>query len=192
MQPVQDLTIDTSVSRAQYHFILQDPDPAAFKIWVPKLMQRLRQLPELSDVASDLQSQGLAVDLIIDRATAARFGITPASVDNALYDAFGQRIISTIYTQSNQYRVILEADPILAAYAFQFFLVLFAVVILLHQWTGSAFRDRPCQRALRTAFDYPSRAVSGHHHLVQCRARRLAWRRRQGNRKGRAGDRSAR
>ena len=113
MQPVQDLTIDTSVSRAQYHFILQDADPAAFKIWVPKLVQRLRQLPELSDVASDLQSQGLAVDLTIDRATAARFGITPASVDNALYDAFGQRIISTIYTQSNQYRVILEADPAL-------------------------------------------------------------------------------
>jgi multidrug efflux pump len=113
MQPVQDLTIDTSVSRAQYHFILQDPDPAAFKIWVPKLVQRLRQLPELRDVASDLQSQGLAVDLTIDRATAARFGVTPASVDNALYDAFGQRIISTIYTQSNQYRVILEADPAL-------------------------------------------------------------------------------
>ncbi|MGH6852670.1 MAG: efflux RND transporter permease subunit, partial [Methylocella sp.] len=111
MQPVQDLTIDSSVSRAQYHFILQDPDPGAFKIWVPKLMQRLGQRPELSDVASDMQSQGLAVDLVIDRATAARFGITPASVDNALYDAFGQRIISTIYTQSNQYRVIMVADP---------------------------------------------------------------------------------
>jgi multidrug efflux pump len=115
MQPVQDLTIDSSVSRAQYHFILQDPDPGAFKIWVPKLMQRLGQLPELSDVASDMQSQGQAVDLVIDRATAARFGITPASVDNALYDAFGQRIISTIYTQSNQYRVIMEADPSLRA-----------------------------------------------------------------------------
>src|SRR5208283_1281791 len=111
MQPVQDLTIDSGVSRAQYHFILQDADPSAFSIWVPKLMQRLGQMPEISDVASDMQSQGLAVDLTIDRATAARFGITPASVDNALYDAFGQRIISTIYTQSNQYRVILEADP---------------------------------------------------------------------------------
>ena len=111
MQPVQDLTIDSGVSRAQYHFILQDADPGAFNIWVPKLMQRLGQMPEISDVASDMQSQGLAVDLTIDRATAARFGITPASVDNALYDAFGQRIISTIYTQSNQYRVILEADP---------------------------------------------------------------------------------
>ncbi|MGH6936367.1 MAG: efflux RND transporter permease subunit, partial [Methylocella sp.] len=113
MQPVQDLTIDSSVSRAQYRFILQHPDPGALKIWLPELMQRLRQLPQLSDVASDMQSQGLAVDLVIDRATAARFGITPASVDNALYDAFGQRIISTIYTESNQYRVIMEADPTL-------------------------------------------------------------------------------
>ncbi len=113
MQPVQDLTIDSSVSRAQYRFILQHPDPGALKIWLPKLMQRLRQLPQLSDVASDMQSEGLAVDLVIDRATAARFGITPASIDNALYDAFGQRIISTIYTESNQYRVIMEADPTL-------------------------------------------------------------------------------
>jgi multidrug efflux pump len=113
MQPVQDLTVDSSISRAQYHFILQNTDPGAFKIWVPKLIQALNQQPELRDVASDMQNQGLAVDFTIDRATAARFGITPASVDNALYDAFGQRIISTIYTQSNQYRVILEADPAL-------------------------------------------------------------------------------
>jgi multidrug efflux pump len=111
MQPVQDLTIDSSISRAQYHFILQNNDPGALTVWVPKLIQRLGKLPELRDVASDMQNQGLAVDLTIDRETAARFGITPASVDNALYDAFGQRIISTIYTQSNQYRVILEADP---------------------------------------------------------------------------------
>jgi multidrug efflux pump len=110
-QPVQDLTIDTGVSRAQYRLILQDPDPSLLSDWVPKLTGRLAQLPEITDVASDIQSQGLAVDLIIDRVTAARFGITPASVDNALYDAFGQRIISTIYTQKNQYRVILEADP---------------------------------------------------------------------------------
>ncbi|HXW69892.1 MAG TPA: MdtB/MuxB family multidrug efflux RND transporter permease subunit [Methylocella sp.] len=113
MQPVQDLTVDSSVSRAQYHFILQNPDIDSFKTWVPRLVERLQKAPELSDVASDMQAQGLAVDLTIDRATAARFGITPASVDNALYDAFGQRIISTIYTQSNQYRVILEADPAL-------------------------------------------------------------------------------
>jgi multidrug efflux pump len=111
MQPVQDLTIDSNIGLAQYRFILQNANPAEFKTWTPKLVERLRQLPELADVASDAQQQGLAVDLVIDRATAARFGITPASVDNALYDAFGQRIVSTIFTQSNQYRVILEVDP---------------------------------------------------------------------------------
>jgi multidrug efflux pump len=111
MQPVQDLTIDATISRAPYHFVLEDANPSEFEIWVPKLVQQLSQQPQLTDVASDLQQQGLAVDLVIDRATASRFGITPATIDNALYDAFGQRIISTIYTQSNQYRVILEIDP---------------------------------------------------------------------------------
>jgi len=111
MQPVQDLTIDATISRAPYHFVLEDANSAEFNTWVPRLVDRLSRLPQLSDVASDLQQQGLALDIVIDRATAARFGITPATVDNALYDAFGQRIISTIYTQSNQYRVILEVDP---------------------------------------------------------------------------------
>src|SRR5271155_381550 len=111
MQPVQDLTIDSTISRAPYHFVLEDANPTEFKTWVPRLVQRLNQLPELSDVASDLQEEGLAVDIVIDRATAGRFGITPATIDNVLYDAFGQRIVSTIYTQSNQYRVILELDP---------------------------------------------------------------------------------
>src|SRR5205085_10133397 len=91
--------------------LLENPDLAAFNLWVPKLMARLRQLPQLIDVASDLQQNGLSAYLDIDRATAGRFGITPATIDNALYDAFGQRIVSTIFTQSNQYRVILEADP---------------------------------------------------------------------------------
>ncbi len=110
MQPVQDLTIDAGISRAQYHFLLQDPHLATLETYVPKLIETLAASAALADVASDMQNQGLAVDLVIDRATAARFGITPATVDNALYDAFGQRIVSTIYTQSNQYRVIMEAD----------------------------------------------------------------------------------
>jgi multidrug efflux pump len=113
MQPVQDLTIDATISRAPYHFVLEDANATEFATWVPKLVQQLSERPELTDVASDLQQQGLAVDLVIDRATASRFGITPATIDNVLYDAFGQRIISTIYTQSNQYRVILEIDPAL-------------------------------------------------------------------------------
>jgi multidrug efflux pump len=111
MQPVQDLTIDSTISRAPYHFVLEDANASEFNTWVPKLVQQLNQLPQLTDVASDLQQQGLAVDITIDRATASRFGITPATIDNVLYDAFGQRIVSTIYTQSNQYRVILEVDP---------------------------------------------------------------------------------
>jgi multidrug efflux pump len=111
MQPVQDLTIESTVSRTQYQFVLEDANPAELSKIVPQLMEKLQASPALADVASDLQAQGRALDLVIDRATAARFGITPATVDNALYDAFGQRIVSTIYTQSNQYRVILEADP---------------------------------------------------------------------------------
>jgi multidrug efflux pump len=113
MQPVQDLTIDAAISRTQYQFVLENPNLSAFNEWVPKLLDRLKQLPDLTNVASDLQQQGLTVNIVIDRETAARFGITPATVDNALYDLFGQRIISTIYSQSNQYRVIMEADPAL-------------------------------------------------------------------------------
>ncbi len=111
LQPVQDLTIDAAVSRTQYQFVLENPNLSAFDTWVPKLLDRLREVPELTDLASDLEAQGLTLNLVIDRATAARFGITPATVDNALYDLFGQRIISTIYTQSDQYRVIMEAAP---------------------------------------------------------------------------------
>ncbi len=111
MQPVQDLTIDSSVGRAQYSFILENANPSEFAVWTPRLLERLRQSPALADVVSNTQARGQALDLVVDRATAARFGITLASVDNALYDAFGQRIVSTIYTQANQYRVILEVDP---------------------------------------------------------------------------------
>jgi multidrug efflux pump len=111
MQPLQDITIDSAVSRTQYQFVVESTDPNDFALWVPRLMQELQQLPQLEDVASDMEQQGTDTDLLIDRATAARFGITPATVDNVLYDSFGQRIVSTIYSQSNQYRVILEADP---------------------------------------------------------------------------------
>ena len=113
MQPVQDLTIDATVSRSQYQLALEDANPDEFATWVPKLLQRLQQLPELEDVASTFAQNGLSAYVDIDRATAARFGITPATVDNALYNSFGQRIVSTIFTQSNQYRVILEADPLM-------------------------------------------------------------------------------
>ncbi len=110
MQPVQDLTIDSTVSRTQYQFILESASPDDLAAWTPKLVSKLQSLPELADVASDLQQRGLTTYITIDRDTASRFGITAATLDNALYDAFGQRIISTIFTQANQYRVILSAD----------------------------------------------------------------------------------
>ena len=113
LQPVQDLTIDDVVSPTQYRFILQDANPDELTRFVPLLVERLKTLPQLTDVATDLSAQGLAAYVDIDRDTAGRFGITPATVDNALYDAFGQRIVSTIFTNTNQQRVILEADPML-------------------------------------------------------------------------------
>jgi multidrug efflux pump len=111
LQPVQDLTTDTTVSATQYQFVLENANLDELNAWVPKLVNRLQNVPALTDLASDLQQSGLSANVTIDRKTAGRFGVTPATVDNALYDAFGQRIASTIFTQSNQYRVILEAAP---------------------------------------------------------------------------------
>jgi multidrug efflux pump len=111
MQPVQDLTLDTTISRTQYQFTLESADAAALSSWTPKLLDALRRQPELADVVSNQEDNGLAAYITIDRDSAARLGISVGTVDNALYDAFGQRIVSTIFTQSNQYRVVLEADP---------------------------------------------------------------------------------
>ncbi len=111
MQPVQDLTIEDRVSRTQYQFSVEDADPAELSLWVPRLVERLRKIPQLVDVVSDLQDEGLQAYVEIDRATAGRMGVTPASIDNALYNAFGQRLISTIFTQTSQYRVVLEVKP---------------------------------------------------------------------------------
>src|SRR5512135_51452 len=113
LQPVQDLTIEDRISRAQYQFMLGSPDAQALAEWVPRLVARLQQLPQLADVASDLQNEGLQAYVDIDRDAAGRLGVSAASIDNALYDAFGQRLISTIFTQSNQYRVVLEVKPAL-------------------------------------------------------------------------------
>jgi multidrug efflux pump len=113
MQPVQDLTIDDRISKTQYQFVLQSANSDDLNTWVPKLMDQLRQQSDVSDVASDQSNGGLGVFINIDRDTAARFGITAATIDNALYDAFGQRNVSTIFTESNTYRVIMEADPAL-------------------------------------------------------------------------------
>ncbi len=111
MQPVQDLTVEDRVSRTQFQYSLEDADGRELAAWVPRLVERLKMLPQLRDVATDQQNQGLQARIVIDRATASRLGITPQMVDDALYDAFGQRQVSTMFTQLNQYRVVLEADP---------------------------------------------------------------------------------
>ncbi len=111
MQPVQDLTIEDRVSRTQYQFTMETADPNELSLWNSRLVDRLSRLPYLADVASDLQDQGLQAYVAIDRDAAGRMGITTAAIDNILYDAFGQRLVSTIFTQSNQYRVVLEVQP---------------------------------------------------------------------------------
>jgi len=111
MQPVQNITVDDRVSRTQYQYTLEDPDPNELNDWTNRFVAKLKDLKELEDVATDQQPGGLAVQLVIDRATASRLGIAPTTIDNTLYDAFGQRQINTMYTQLNQYHVILESEP---------------------------------------------------------------------------------
>jgi multidrug efflux pump len=111
LQPVQDLTVEDRVSRTEYQYSLEDPDLNELNTWTAKFVQKLQGLPELTDVATDQQTSGLAASLVIDRVTASRMGITPEMIDETLYDAFGQREISTLYTQLNQYHVILETLP---------------------------------------------------------------------------------
>ena len=111
MQPVQDLTVEDRVSRTQFQYSLEDPDARELGVWAPRFIEGLQNLPQLRDVASDQQNMGLQARLVIDRNTASRFGITPQMIDDTLYDAFGQRQISIIFTQLNQYRVVLETKP---------------------------------------------------------------------------------
>jgi multidrug efflux pump len=114
MQPVQDLSVDARVSRTQYQYSLEDPNSAILNTYVPKLVEALRARPELRDVSHDLQDGGPRLLLSIDRATASRLGITPQQIDDTLYDAFGQRQVSTIFTELNQYRVVLAVKPDMA------------------------------------------------------------------------------
>jgi multidrug efflux pump len=110
MQPVQDITVDDRVSRTQFQYSLEDADAKELNTWAPRLVEKLQSLPQLRDVASDQQSEGLQTTLTIDRDSAARFGITPQLIDDTLYDAYGQRLVSTMFTQLNQYHVVLEVD----------------------------------------------------------------------------------
>ena len=111
MQPVQDLTVEDRVSRTLYQYSLEDPDPMNWGSGLPQLIARMKDIPELRDIATDQQNLGLPTTLVIDRDAASRLGITAQQLDDTLYDAFGQRQISTIFTQLNQYHVVLEVDP---------------------------------------------------------------------------------
>ena len=111
MQPVQDLTVEDRVSRTQYQYSMEDADSQELSLWASRLVDELRKLPSMRDVATDQQNGGLKAELVIDRDTASRLGILPQAIDDALYDAFGQRQVSTIFTQLNQYHVVLEVDP---------------------------------------------------------------------------------
>jgi multidrug efflux pump len=111
LQPEQDLTLDTTVSPNQYQFVLRGPSQQAFQQYVPALIARMKSISSITDVTSDLNNDGLSVNVELNRQLAARYGITAATVDNALYDTLGQRIVSTIFDQSSQYRVILVAKP---------------------------------------------------------------------------------
>ena len=111
MQPVQDLTVEDRVSRTQYQYTLEDPNADELNAFVPKMVARLQEIPELRDIATDQQVNGLRVKVVFDRDTASRMGITPTAIDNTLYDAYGQREVSTMFTQLNQYHVVLEVKP---------------------------------------------------------------------------------
>ena len=187
MQPVQDLTIEDRVSRTQYQFTVETVDAKELSTWVHQLTDRLKQLPQLADVASDYQDGGLQAYVEFDRTTASRLGITPAAIDNALYNAFGQRLVSTIFTQSNQYRVVLEVQP-----EFQRGLGALeniyvpSTVARPADAAGQAFHDRAGRRESHAAFDQPYRAVSGGDDLLQPRAGRVAGRCRPGDREDQA------
>src|SRR5207248_8408323 len=111
MQPVQDLTVENRVSRTQFQYTLEDPNADELNAFAPRMLEALKRRPELTDVATDQQTQGLRAMLVFDRETASRLGITAGAIDQTLYDAYGQRQISTMYTQLNQYHVILEVKP---------------------------------------------------------------------------------
>ncbi len=172
MQPVQDLTVEDRVSRTQFQYSLEDPDAKELGAWLPRFVEKLQSLPELRDVASDQQDQGQQARFVIDRDTASRLGITPQMIDDTLYDAFGQRQISTMFTQLNQYHVVLEVMP-----GFQDSLQDLNQIYVRTSAGGkiplSAFTARRTDQ--RSAGGKSSGAVSRRHRFIQSRSRRVRW-----------------
>ena len=162
MQPVQDLTVEDRVSRTQYQFSLQSASPQELATWTPRLVEALRQLPQLVDVASDVQDHGLQAYVEIDRDTAGRLGITPAMINNALYNAFGQRLVSTIFTQSNLYRVVLEVQPEFAQgiEALNTLHVLTAQGKQVPLTTVARVLERPAQLVINHLGQFPAATIS--------------------------------
>ncbi len=185
MQPVQDLTVEDRVSRTQFQYTMEDTDAKELATWSAKLVDKLKTLPQIRDIASDQQNNGLQASLVIDRDTASRLGILPAAIDNTLYDAFGQRQVSTIFTQLNQYHVVLEVDPQFQQNPDS----LKRSLCEIGYWNASAFvgllalRDQECDAGHQS----PG-AVSGGDLVVQSGAGRIAGRCHQGDRGGRTRD----
>ena len=181
MQPVQDLSVEDRVSRTEFQYSLEDVDEKELARWVPKFIDKLRTLPELRDVASDQLNSGLLADLTIDRDTASRLGILPATIDNTLYDAFGQRQVSTMFTQLNQYHVVLEVNPQFQQDPEQ----LKNIYVKSSTWPASAAERVHAFRAgSRVARDQPSGPIPSRHALVQPRAGHFTRRRGQRNQSG--------
>jgi hypothetical protein len=173
LQPEQDLTLDTTISPNQYQFVLRGPNQQDFEKYVPDLVDKMKQIKSITDVTSDLNNEGLTVNIEVNRQLAARYGITPATIDNALYDALGQRIVTTIFNQSTQYRVILVAKrdscPISSRWDRS----------ICRAQTGSTGQvplsgHRQYQGRQKRPGRQPSGAVSRRHHLVQPDRGRLA------------------
>ena len=188
LQPTQDLTIDAETGPTQYRVSLEGADTATVTTWVNRLVAEMRNRKELRNATSDAGAQGLAAFIDIDRDTAARLGVTASAVDDALYSAFGQRIVSTIFTETNQYRVILEAQPGLLEHR-----RVARQAQPAHELgrADAARRVRPDQRAAGAAADHPRRPVPGVDDRLRHRARRLARRRRRRDPRGGQGDRPA-
>ena len=181
LQPVQDLTVEDRISRTQYQLSLEDPNGQELNKWALRLVTKLQTLPELRDVASDQQDSGLQAELVIDRDTASRLGITPQMIDDTLYDAFGQRQISTIFTQLNQYHAVLEVTPSMQKTPSD----------LSSIYVRSASGGQVPLSAFTTMKETTAPlvvnhagAVSLHHHLIRPRAGIRAGRRGDGDRGG--------
>jgi len=186
MQPVQDLTVEDRVSRTQFQYTLEDPNATELNTLSNQLVDKLRTLPELRDVASDQQNGGQQTEVVIDRDTASRLGIPIATIDNTLEDAFAQRQVSTIFTQLNQYHVVLEVDPQFEQNPGS---LKDLYVASGNKYRSAAFRLHPGADFRTPLWPSITGTVSGGDIVVQSGAGKVSGRRHQGHQQGRKRDR---